>query len=149
MVAVLTLAVGIGANTAIFSVADALLLRPLPYPEASRLVLLAAEKKAAGVRGGPLTYLPRHLHPAAEPVVLGCSGVHQRDFNLSGRGDPQQVPAARVSANFFDVLGVRPRWADPSVPKRTSRAASRWCSSATPLWSRLFGSRSLRRWAGT
>src|ERR1039457_2722754 len=107
--AVLTLAVGIGANTSIFSVANALLLRPLPYREPGRLVLIDARRKNdPHLNQGPLG-------------VFGFEQVEQRNrsfgavgafttevFNLTGRNDPEQIPAARVSWKFFEILGISP-----------------------------------------
>jgi predicted permease len=107
-VAVLTLAIGIGANTAIFSVANALLLRPLPYAQPDGLVLMSAERKASGEERGPLTYprftLVQERNRSFTGVAAFCSEV----FNLTGHGDPEQIPAARASWNFFEILGVPP-----------------------------------------
>ena len=112
-VAVLTLAIGIGANTAIFSVANALLLRPLPYPQPDRLVLLSGEKKANGERRGPLTYPRFTLVQDRSRTFTGVAAFCAEVFNLTGRGDPEQIRAARVSWDFFNILGVPPvlgRW---------------------------------------
>jgi predicted permease len=107
-VAVLTLAIGIGANTAIFSVANALLLRPLPYLQADRLVLLSGERKENGERRGPLTYPRFTLVQDRSRSFTGVAAFCVEVFNLTGRGDPEQIPSARVSSHFFDILGVRP-----------------------------------------
>ena len=107
-VALLTLAVAIGANTAIFSVANALLLRPLPFPEADRLVILAGDQKSAGTRRGPLSWPRFTLVHERSRSFTGVAAFCDEDFNLSGRGDPEQIAAARVSWNYFDVLGIHP-----------------------------------------
>src|SRR5450432_4209304 len=107
-VTVLTLTIGIGANTAIFSVANALLLRPLPYPQPDRLVLLSAEQKANGEKQGPLSYPRFTLVQERSRSFTGVAAFCVEVFNLTGRGDPEQIPAARVSWNFFDILGVPP-----------------------------------------
>ena len=107
-VAVLTLAIGIGANTAIFSVANALLLRSLPYPRPDRLVLLSGERKVNGERRGPLSYPRFTLVQDRSRSFTGVAAFCAEVFNLTGRGDPEQIPSARVSWNFFDILGVRP-----------------------------------------
>jgi len=108
LVAIFTLSVGIGANTSIFSVANALLIRPLPFAQPERLVYVATQKKSAGSRGGPLSY-PRFtfLHDHVRSFS-GLAGFSSEVFNLTGRGDPEQVRSARVSWDFFDVLGVHP-----------------------------------------
>jgi hypothetical protein len=108
VVAVLTLAVGIGANTAIFSVANALLLRPLPYQDPSRLVLISTRRAADPVNQGPLS-LPRFEAVRGRNRSFSAIAAFTSEvFNFTGRGDPEQLAAARTSANFLQVLGVRP-----------------------------------------
>jgi len=107
-VAVLTLAIGIGANTAIFSVANALLLRPLPFAQPDRLVLLSAERRATGEKQGSLSYPRFKLVNERSRSFSGVAAFCAEVFNMTGRGDPEQIPSARVSWNFFDVLRVRP-----------------------------------------
>jgi predicted permease len=105
-VAIFTLAVGIGANTAIFSVANALLLRPLPYVQPDRLVLLNLQKKDFGKGGSRLSW-PRFTQIRdAQQSFSSIAAVTNEDFTLTGRGDPEQLAAARVSWNFFDTLGI-------------------------------------------
>jgi putative ABC transport system permease protein len=107
--AVLTLAVGIGANTSIFSVANALLLRPLPYRQPGRLVLIDARRKSdPHLNQGPLS-VPRFEQVEQRNHSFGAVAAFTPEvFNLTGRGDPEQVPAARVSWKFFEILGVPP-----------------------------------------
>ena len=107
--AVLTLAVGIGANTSIFSVTNALLLRPLPYRQPDRLVLIDARRKSsANIGQGPLS-VPRFEQVEQRNRSFGAVAAFTPEvFNLTGRGDPEQIPAARVSWKFFDVLGISP-----------------------------------------
>src|SRR5215813_8659447 len=82
VVASLTLAIGIGANTAIFTVANALMLRPLPYPRSDRLVLLSADKPAANVRGGMLSW-PRYKQiNGAGRSFSGVAAFTGEVFNL-------------------------------------------------------------------
>ena len=107
--AVLTLAVGIGANTSIFSVANALLLRPLPYRQSDRLVLIDARRKgSANISQGPLS-VPRFEQVEQRNRSFGGVAAFTPEvFNLTGRGDPEQIPSARVSWRFFEVLGISP-----------------------------------------
>src|SRR5689334_16215966 len=107
-VAILTLAIGIGANSAIFSVADALLFRPLPFREPARLVMLSGKKKAAFRQQGPLSWLRWQALQQSSRSFAGMAAFANDVFNLTGQGDPEQVLAARVSWNFFDVLGAAP-----------------------------------------
>jgi putative ABC transport system permease protein len=105
-VAVLTLAVGIGANTAVFSIVDAVLLRPLPYPDPNRLVRIFETRVRDGLlhnaASGPNALDWQQLSTA----FSGMTAYRQRSLNVSGRGEPIYVDGARAAANFFDVLGV-------------------------------------------
>ena len=104
--AILTLALGIGANTAIFTVSNALLLRPFPYREPERLVSVSAKDQNKEFGGTLLRYeLLRDRNQSFE----GVAAFTTDNFNLIGRGEPLQVPIARVSANFFSLLGVQPQ----------------------------------------
>jgi putative ABC transport system permease protein len=107
-VAVLTLALGIGANSAIFSVVNTVLLRPLPLRDPDRLVWISASDPLRSAAGIPFS-VPAYetLRDGARvlsPVAATCG----ERITLTRRGDPQQLTAARVSPNFFDVVGVRP-----------------------------------------
>ena len=105
-VAIFTLAVGIGANTAIFSVANALLLRPLPYAHPDRLVLIGLQRKDSDTGNSPLSW-PRYQQVSGnQRSFSNLAAVTNENFTLTGRGDPEQLAAARVTWNFFDTLGV-------------------------------------------
>jgi len=107
--AVLTLAIGIGANTAIFSVTNAVLLRQLAYRDPDRLVLLDARSPSENVKQGPLTWVRFQQVRDRNQSFAGIAALTADAFNLTGRGDPEQLQAARVSWNFFQILGVAPR----------------------------------------
>ncbi|HMD07371.1 MAG TPA: ABC transporter permease [Candidatus Acidoferrum sp.] len=107
-VAVLTLALGIGANTAIFSVVNAVLLSPLPYANAHRLMLvketlpnLSAEP--FNVSGPDIAEIQKLNH-----VFEGVGGFRVWTYEFSGRGEPARVTANRISSDLFDMLGVQP-----------------------------------------
>jgi predicted permease len=110
VVAILTLALGIGANTAIFSVIHGVLLRPLPYRDVDRVVFLWSTR---GSSREALT--PGRLLDFRERMdsTTGIAGISQISVNLTGDGDPERVQASSVSSNFFDVLGVPPLLGDP------------------------------------
>ena len=110
-IAVLTLALGIGANTAIFSVIDAALLRPLPFPEADRLVFLWNTHHGTDLEPlGP----GRMLDFRAESTSFrGVAGISHMSFTLTGSGEPERISGSSVSSTFFDVLGVRPLLGEP------------------------------------
>lgn len=111
LTAVLMLAFGIGATTAIFSIVDAVLLRPLPFPDSSRLMVLSDRlagvnldgNNEAGVTVPDILAYTRDTHGFS---ALG--GYQYAGFELSGTGEPAQVNAARMTAGVFSALGVGP-----------------------------------------
>ena len=106
-IALLTLAIGIGANTAIFSVVNTVLLRPLPYKDPGKLVMLWQSSSTFGSHLGASA--PEYLDYRERNRVFRSIGAYaSRSFNLSGGHEPQRLKAARVTASLFDVLGVSP-----------------------------------------
>ncbi len=103
---VITLALGIGANTAIFTVTNALLLRPFPYRDPDQLITVAAKDKTKDRGGTLLRYeLLRDANQSFQSVAVWTND----NLNLTGSGEPLQVPVARVSPSFFSMLGVNPQ----------------------------------------
>jgi putative ABC transport system permease protein len=103
---VITLALGIGANTAIFTVTSALLLRPLPYQHPDELVTVTARDQTKDREGTLLRYeLVRDFNQSFQSVAVWTTD----NLNLTGSGEPLQVPVARVSPSFFSMLGVQPQ----------------------------------------
>jgi predicted permease len=136
LVAVATLAVGIGANSAIFSVVNAVLLRPLPYPEADRLVSVASTWKGRRTVYSPQNFLDT---AAAARSFEGLAAWDPGGMTLGGAGRPKGVEGAQVSAGFFDLLRVRPVLgrgfaADENEPGRTRVAVL-----GHALWRERFG----------
>ena len=117
---VLTLALGIGANTAIFSVVNAVLLRPLPYASGEQLVVLQQEAPAAGIESMGLSPLEVTDYRAASETLDGVVEYHSMNFTLLGGVEPQRVTTGVVSWNFFDVLG-REAGAGPGLPRRATK----------------------------
>jgi hypothetical protein len=121
-VAVLSLALGIGANSAIFSVTNALLLRPLPYAEADRLVILWSRSPGLNVPQdwfSPGQYLDiKTQNHVFDEISVSIGG----SFNLTGHDAPEHIDGARVSSSFFPLLGARALWEEWSHPRRMSRA---------------------------
>ena len=104
----LTLGLGIGANTAIFSLVYGVLLRPLPYPEAERIVYLENAAAGAGIENMNFSFAEiagyrEQVRSLEEIVEFG-----DWTFNVVGRGEPHRAIAGLVTPNFFDVLGMRP-----------------------------------------
>jgi putative ABC transport system permease protein len=106
LVVVLTLALGIGANTAIFSVVNAVLLRPLPYPAAERLVWLGeSDPKAEGIS---VTWVNYQHWRAENRSFEEMAGFHTAHLTLTGRGEPLLTRAATVTSGFFGLTGAKP-----------------------------------------
>ncbi|PWU01693.1 MAG: ABC transporter permease [Terriglobia bacterium] len=106
-----TLALGIGATTAIFSLVNAILLRPLPFPHPERLVWLQQADHTPGTPPDTpeaLSYPDYFDWRAQSRSFEGIASYHGNNWTLTGAGSPQQVPGPTVSANFFRVLGVQP-----------------------------------------
>jgi predicted permease len=109
LIAVLTLALGIGANTAIFSIVDAVLLRPFPYQAPERLVILR-ERVPAGSPGGFSPSYPNFADWRAQNTAFDAiSAVRGNEsFNFTGAGEPERLSGRLVSAEFFSTLGIKP-----------------------------------------
>jgi len=104
VVAILTLALGIGANTAIFSVIDSILLEPLPFPHQDRLVQIEEDGNASVFPKGWIRAYQQHSH-----ALASVSGFTPNvEFNLTGAGNAARAFGSTVSANLFDTLEVRP-----------------------------------------
>src|ERR1700678_4351351 len=101
-----TLAVGIGATTALFSVISGVLLNPLPYPQASELVALY--EKNAGMTEAPISYLNFLDWQRASKTFAAMAIYRHQDYNLTGSGHAERVNGLMVSAEFFSTLGVHP-----------------------------------------
>src|SRR6266511_3767440 len=108
LIAVVTLALGIGANTAIFSVVDAVLLRPLPYPEANRLVFLWSTMNSQGVPLSSSALPDYNGWRDRNEVFDGLAAFYNGDFNLSSAGSPPEFIQAYITANLFQVLKISP-----------------------------------------
>jgi len=108
LIAVLTLALGIGLNTAIFSLVNDLFLRGLPFKESSRVVHLYGGDKSRDLTDIDIG-APRYSHfRDGQTVFESLAGESFFAFTLTGLGDPVQVSGGRLTSNYFDVLGVRP-----------------------------------------
>src|SRR5262245_9334059 len=139
LIAVITLALGIGANTAIFSVVDAVLLRPMPYPEAERLVFLWST--GSGGTSSFNSALPDYREWRDQNRTLeGLGGFHYGDFNLApAGGDPERVQGAYITSNFFNVLKVSPALGRLFTPEEDQFGRHRVVLLSNGLWQRSFG----------
>src|SRR5262249_2686053 len=108
LAAIVTLALGIGATTAIFSVVHAVLLKPLPYAHGDRLVLLGEEAPAAGLTSATFSVPEMKDLRARNRTLDGLVEYHNMSFILLGRAEPERVETGVVSWNYFDLFGVKP-----------------------------------------
>jgi putative ABC transport system permease protein len=135
--AVLTLALGIGANTAIFSVIDAALLRPLPYPQPDRIVTLYG-LDSTGVNGilSPATFLDFRRQSRAFDFL---AGFRDYPFNLTGQDRPERIEGAVVTPDFFGVLGVAAQVGRTLTLELDKPGAARTVVLSYSLWQRRYG----------
>jgi putative ABC transport system permease protein len=139
LVAVLTLALGIGATTAIFSVMNAVLLRPLPYPDADRLVYVGQQYRGGlGASGEPKFLFWREQSRSFE--ALACySGFGGAGGNLAGGSEAEYVRGLRVSEDFFRALGVYPALGRAFTREEDTTGGGRVVILSDGLWRRSFG----------
>jgi putative ABC transport system permease protein len=144
LVAVLTLALGIGANTTIFSVLNATLLKPLSFPDPDRLVLVwqtfGKGPDNYSIVSAPNFWDFEQRNHVFEGMALFDSGG--RGYNLSASGssrEPEQVSGLRVSANFFSVLGVQPFLGRTFLPEEEIRGKDHEVILSYGLWQRRYG----------
>jgi len=137
-VTVLTLALGIGANTAIFSVVNGVLLNRLPFPDASRIVSMF--EATPNFPEGSISY-PNFLDWQRDNRSFEAMAAYRStDGSITGVGQPENVRAQRVSANFFPILGVNPILGRNFTSEEDRRGASPTALISEGLWKRKFGS---------
>src|SRR3979411_2631403 len=138
LIAVLTLALGIGANTAIFSVIYAVLLQPLPYPEGDRIVILTETDPTQPQIS--VSY-PDYVDWKRDNTVFENIAVSRREsFNLSGLQGraPEQVQGGVVTANFFKVIGLQPQLGRVFTEEEDRVGGPLVCVISDKLWQRVF-----------
>ena len=139
VVVVLTMALGIGANTAIFSVVNGVLLRPLPYQDGDRLVVLRQQRPLASVEDTGFSYQEILDYRTRAQSLEGVVEFHDMWFILLGRAEPERVATGVVSANFFDVLGVRPAFGRTFQDADEKPGAPAVLMLSHKYWQRSFG----------
>src|SRR4051794_1841376 len=138
LIAVLALALGIGANSAIFSVVNAILLRPLPYKNPHQLVVIWENATHLGFpknTPSPANFLDWQKQST---VFNGLAAFGERSFNLTGVGEPERLEGRRVSANLFDVLGVKAIIGRTFVPEE-DKPGTKVAVLNESLWRTRFG----------
>jgi hypothetical protein len=137
---VITLALGIGANTAIFSVVNALLLRPLPYQDPHQLIRVA---KSNLRRGWPYFSVSAPNFDdwrKQQSVFVQLAAYEITTFNLTGHGEAERVASASITANLFPLLGVSPMLGWNLLPEEQRAGRNRVVLLSHALWQRRFGS---------
>jgi putative ABC transport system permease protein len=137
-VAILTLALGIGANTAIFSVVNAVLLRPLPYPGANRIMVL---NESSGPGQNYAVALPDYLDWQKDNTVFeNLAATHKESRNLSGipGRDPERISGAAVTRNFFSIVGLAPEIGRTFSEEEDKPGATPVVVISDRLWRRVF-----------
>jgi predicted permease len=136
VVVALTLALGIGANAALFSVVNGVLLNPLPYPQPEQLVSL--HQRMPSVAAGSISY-PNFLDWQKENQTFSAMAVSRgASFALVGAGEAEQVRGRHCSANLFSVLGVKPALGRNFAPGEDERGAAPVVMISAELWQRRF-----------
>lgn len=136
---ILTLALGIGANTAIFSLIHGVLLEPLPYRNGSRLVVLQQSAPKGNVENLAFSVKEVYDYRDQNQTLDGLVEHHSMTFTLLGRGEPERVSTGVVSAEFFDVLGVKPLLGRTFRPEDDDRGAPAVLVLSNGYWQRSFG----------
>jgi putative ABC transport system permease protein len=139
-IAVVTLALGIGANTAMFSVINAVLLRPLPYHEPDRLVTIWEEMPQRGMYEIPVSFANLRDWVDQTQTFDQISAYTFTNLNLSGVGEPARLGAVRSSANLFSLVGAAPLLGRLFLPEEDKEGANRVVILGHALWQSRFGS---------
>jgi putative ABC transport system permease protein len=139
LVAVITLALGIGANTAIFSLVNSILLRPLPFREPDRVVRLIQASPKLGLETWGISQADfaayRDQNRSFETVAIYTSSA----INLTGAGEPERLPMANVTADFFKVFGSNPLLGRTFVAGEDAPGKNLVCVISHAFWQRRFG----------
>jgi putative ABC transport system permease protein len=140
LVAVIALALGIGANTAILSVVDTVLLRPLPYKDADQLVMVWEDASLVGFphnTPAPANFIDWR---AQNQVFQELAATARLSFNLTGSGEPERIDGRRVSTNLFSLLGVDAQLGRTFLPEEDQAGSHHVVIMSNGLWQRRFGS---------
>src|SRR6185369_4986667 len=138
-IAIIIMALGIGANTAIFSLVRAVLLRPLPFANPERLVMVWEDAAYVGFpknTPAPANYAD---WKARNEVFEDMAAMTERDFNLTGDGEPEKVYAYAVTASFFPLLGVEPALGRVFASEDDRPEAGKVVVISYPLWQSRYG----------
>jgi putative ABC transport system permease protein len=140
-VAVIALGLGIGANTAIFSMVNGVLLRPLPFPDAERIIYFEGKNPSAGITESNISFLDFTDWSQQTDLFASTAAYWTGNANLGADGaEPERVPRAGVTTGFFSVLGVQPVLGRTFVPEDDKPETISVAIISDGLWKRRFGS---------
>lgn len=137
VVAVLTLALGIGANTAIFSAVNSVFLRPLPLNDGDRVIFVVSLREGFDPFGTSLLEYSAFKDRSHSLSSIGLAST--RSFNVTGRGEPERIQGAAILANYFSTLGVQPVIGRSFTPEEDSPGGPAVALVSHGLWQRRFG----------
>jgi putative ABC transport system permease protein len=137
-VAIVSLGLGIGANVTIFSAVDVFMFRPLPYPEAHRLVHVYSTVPARGWTHNAMS-IPDFLDIREQSQTMDVAASYGRDFNVSGGDRPERIDGERASWNYFQVLRIQPILGRTFRPEEERDGQHRVAILGNGLWRRRFG----------
>lgn len=140
VIAILTIAIGIGGTTSIFSIVDAVLLQPLPYNQADQLLLLSGTDKERGLTGISVSFtrMQRVLQNTRSLRLVAGYFPSSVGFKQTG-AVPDEIPSAQVSREFFDVLGVSPVWGREFLAQEDSQGGAAVAMVSDRFWHNRFG----------
>ena len=138
-VVIFTLALGIGANSAIFSVVNAVLLSPLPYREPERLVALFSKDDKRNLAQGPMSYVNFQDWHAQSQSFTHMAVMRPDSFSLTDRGEPERVSGVRVSPSMLSLLGVQPLMGRDFLPEEDQPGKGEVALISYGLWQRRYG----------
>ncbi len=138
LIAVLALGLGIGANTAIFSLLDVVVLRPLPYPHPDRMVQVWGRSPEQGLEQTEIS-VPKFRALRDSGAFAAVTAYHDEDVNLTERGDPEVLHGERISREFFDVWGVEPLLGRRFSAAEDARGGGDVAMLSEGFWRQRFG----------
>jgi putative ABC transport system permease protein len=139
IVAILALALGIGANTAIFSLVNAALLRPLPYPDGSRLMVVWDRLSKLGIAQFPVSYANYLDYKSGNRVFEDVAAFSSAEFNLTTAEQAERVPGVYVSSNLLEMLSAVPAAGRVFLPEENAAGRDNVVVLSDSLWRRRFG----------
>ncbi|HEY0003690.1 MAG TPA: ABC transporter permease [Pyrinomonadaceae bacterium] len=140
IVAIITLALGIGANTAIFSVVNAVLIRPLSFKSPERLVMVWEHNRPRAIERNVINPANFMDWQEQNSVLEEMAAFYDAPFNLTGVDDPEELPGQVVTTNYFHVLGVQPLMGREFAPDENQAGKDQVAILSYGLWQRRFGS---------